>query len=236
MSSHKNVLKLLGCCLEFPDPVLVYEYAEIGPLNSWGGTNTNIESKRLLSWKTRLKVAKGIANALTYLHGAFSRPIIHRNIKPQTVMLDENFVAKLCDFSWSILIPQGEMVAKDEIVGSLGFVDPAYFGTGCVAEQTDVYGFGVFMIVLITGRNACDLSLPENSTNICSYVNHMIEQNCVTQIIDPKILEEEGGVNQERQLHAFLGLALKCTQIKREDRPLMIQVTKQLCQIENLKQ
>ncbi|GMN51038.1 hypothetical protein TIFTF001_020195 [Ficus carica] len=148
-----------------------------------------------------MKVTKDVANAVTYLPGAFSRPIIHRNIKPQNVMLDENFVAKLCDFSLSISIPEGETVAKDEIVGELGYVDRVYLGTGCVAEQTDVYGFGVFMIVLITGRNACDLSLLGNFefTNICSYVNHMVEENRVSEIIDPKILEEEGGLNQERQ-------------------------------------
>ena len=84
MSCHDNALKLLGWCLEFLDPILVYEYVEIGPLNSWGGANIGSDQSSLsLSWKMRLKVAIDVANAVTYLHGAFFRPIIHRNIKPQ---------------------------------------------------------------------------------------------------------------------------------------------------------
>ena len=104
MSSHNNVLKLLGCCLECVIPVLVYECPKIGPLNDCGGIGDSNESS--LSWKMRLKVATEIANAITYLHTAFSRPTIHMNIKPQSVFVDKDFVAKLTNFYCSVTIPE----------------------------------------------------------------------------------------------------------------------------------
>lgn len=81
MSSHKNVLKLLGCCLEFPVPVLVHEFAKNGALNDQGGFGDN----EILSWKTRLRIAKKLANAITYLHTALCRSVIHRDIRPSCV-------------------------------------------------------------------------------------------------------------------------------------------------------
>ncbi|XP_062097995.1 non-functional pseudokinase ZED1-like [Humulus lupulus] len=220
MSSHKNVLKLLGCCLEFPIPMLVYEQAENGPLNVCGGIGSS-EGLSSLSWKIRLKVAKDIANALTYLHTAFSRPIIHRNVKPQNIFLDKDFVAKLSDFSVSISIPEGETYVKDEVAGTQGFVDPVYKSTKSVTEQSDVYSFGVFLLILLSGRPAYDELL------------HDLKKEEFDEIVDPKIVEE-GGIcgEQQIQLQAFLELALKCVEDKREDRPLMIEVGKELMRIE----
>lgn len=155
MSSHNNVLKLLGCCLELPNPTLVYEYVEnAGPLNAWGRYFGSDGSS--LPWKMTMKVAKDIANAVTYIHTAFPRSIIHLNIQLENVFLDKNPVAKLSDFSCSKTIPEGESVVKvegmDELVPVL--IDPVYVFEGDVSEQSDVYSFGIFSLVLLTRRRA----------------------------------------------------------------------------------
>ncbi|PON67573.1 Tyrosine-protein kinase [Parasponia andersonii] len=232
MSSQKNVLKLLGCCLEFSHPALVYEDAENGPLSSTGGINFNSLS---LSWNMRLKVAKEMAYTISYLHIAFARPIIHRNIKPTIIFLGKDYLPKLCDFSFSISIPEGETQVKDLVTaGTFGFVDPSYFTTSIITEHTDVYSFGVFLLVLLTGQCAIDFSRHEIEHNICFYVANLVEKKQFREIVDPKILEEEGGISKEKelQLQAFLSLALACTKEEREERPLMIDVAKQLVKIE----
>ncbi|GMN53178.1 hypothetical protein TIFTF001_022319 [Ficus carica] len=101
MSGHENLLKLLGCFLEFHVPLLVYKYVEYGPFDDHRGL-------RSLLWKIRLKVAIGIANAITYLHTSFPRPIIHRELTLSITFLDKDFVPKLCNFALSLSIPEGK--------------------------------------------------------------------------------------------------------------------------------
>ncbi|KAH7520724.1 hypothetical protein FEM48_Zijuj08G0175700 [Ziziphus jujuba var. spinosa] len=242
MSNHGRVLKLLGCCLEFPTPTMVYEDAEYGPLNRCGGVVPDDDScdddgtinGSSLSWNTRLKTAKDIANALTYLHTAFSRPIVHCNVNPSKVFLTNNLVAKLSDFSLSVSIPEGKKgVHLDDLWGTPGFTDPELLSTSFVTEKSDVYSFGVFLLVLLTGKAAIDRH------KLYLNLTEFVKENPWDEIVDPKVLEEEAaGINEERKLklhlevQAFLNLAKRCTQIKGEDRPVMIDVAKELAQIQ----
>lgn len=104
VSNHNNFLELLGCCLEFPLPVLVFEYAEHGAMDEQGGVCSDNRQQQL-PWSVRLKITKEVANAVTYLHSAFPRIIVHREIKQTNVFLDKNWTAKLSDFSFSISLP-----------------------------------------------------------------------------------------------------------------------------------
>ncbi|KAM5549774.1 serine/threonine-protein kinase ZRK1-like [Rosa sericea] len=132
MSTHKNVLKLLGCCLEFPIPALVYEYAAKGVLNFEGGYGNN-ES---LPWKTRLSIAKQLANAITYLHTAFPRPIILRDLKPNCFFLDNDYVPKICNFATSITIPPMQShVYTDYLIYTPGYLDPTYSANHRISEK-----------------------------------------------------------------------------------------------------
>lgn len=143
MSNHINFLKLLGCCLEFPFPVLVFEYAEHGVLNEQGRIIVNKEES-ILPWSVQLKIAKEIANAVTYLHMAFPKIIIHRHIKPTNIFLGKNWTAKLCDFSISVTLPEGKSrIEVESILGTCGYSDPLYVSTGFVTEYTAVYSFGI---------------------------------------------------------------------------------------------
>ncbi|XP_021823292.1 non-functional pseudokinase ZED1-like [Prunus avium] len=124
MSTHKNSLKLLGCCLEFDTPALVFENAGKGGLNSDGSL---VVDNELLPWKTRLRIAKHLASALTYLHSAFPRPIIHRNVTSRCILLDDDYVPKLFDFSNSVTIPPDQLYVQEESARwTMGYVDRTY--------------------------------------------------------------------------------------------------------------
>ena len=159
MSAHNNVLKLIGCCLETQVPISVYESAAKGSLSSRLYNVTSHDGaqqhqREPLSWQSRLKIAREIAHAISYLHTAFSRPIVHRDIKPGNVFLDQHGVAKLTDFSFSISIPEGETHAEDVLCGSgtQYFVCPHYLATNYITEKVDVYSFGSFLLELLTGQ------------------------------------------------------------------------------------
>ncbi|WRX23118.1 Serine-threonine/tyrosine-protein kinase [Theobroma cacao] len=128
MSVHKNVLKVTGCCLETEIPTTVYEFAGTKILSTCIST-TNVEPLR---WKCRLKIAIGIANAIAYLHNAFSRPVIHRDINCSNIILDQNNVPKLIDFGLSVSIPEGKSDIEDPLTRRTLDVAPEY----CVREIT----------------------------------------------------------------------------------------------------
>lgn len=222
MSSHNNVLKLSGCCLEIPAaPALVFEYPENGCLE-------RLIDDGSLTWGTRLKIAKEIANAVTYLHSAFPRPTIHRDITPRNIFLNQNYDAKLSNFSLSISIPEGEsQVEEDVILGTWSFLDPVYYRTGIVTEKTDVYGFGVLLLLLLTGRGAV-----EEGIYVIDYVKDLVEQDRVKEAVHPRIRGSRGEAIDQQQLEASIELALRCINDSGEDRPLMIEVAKELQRIE----
>ncbi|KAA8545723.1 hypothetical protein F0562_020826 [Nyssa sinensis] len=236
MNRHKNVVRLFGYCLEFEGPALVYDYSGDEPLENflYNRDGASEHEDRSLRWKSRLRIAKEIANVVVYLHTALSRPVVNRDLKPKNIMIDQNGVAKLFDFSLSISIPLGESrVEDDNVIGTAGFLDPEYCQSGYVTQKSDVFSFGILLLVLLTGKQPFSSYLEEDEVYLQSYVKKYIDKDQFTNILDPKILEgRRGGIEQEQQLQAFVTLALKCVELKGEDRPEMIDVAKELSRIE----
>ncbi|KAK4587021.1 hypothetical protein RGQ29_023950, partial [Quercus rubra] len=226
MSTHNNVLKLIGCCLETQIPISLYESAANGSLR--GRVNHQREP---LSWQSRLKIAREIAHAISYLHTAFSRPIVHRDITPTNVLLDQNDVAKLTDFSMSILIPEGETRVKDFICGTKNFVCPHYLATGYITEKVDVYSFGSFLLELLTGQRLHELFSTTDYLDVEDFENDRTRFT-INEVVDPAILVGEEGSVVWQQLEAVLRLALICRKEDPAIRPDMIDVTKELRKIE----
>ncbi|KAF5745032.1 hypothetical protein HS088_TW07G00613 [Tripterygium wilfordii] len=245
LSGHKNVLKLLGCCLETTVPMVVYEYAGNRTLCDRIHTTAGSDSQPL-PWKSRLEIAREIAHAIAYLHTAFAKPIIHRKIRPSNILLDQNDVPKLLDFSSSMTIREGETVKVDTYAGSLGYMS-ADIGFE-VNEKVDVHNFGSLLLELLTGKDpreihelamGKDYSFPYCEDGLHCLAHHTenyLSCDSIEDIVDSTFFLTEGGGSEQqqqlRQWEAVKELALKCWANPKEERPTMVEVTKQLRQIE----
>ncbi|XVE63031.1 hypothetical protein DITRI_Ditri06bG0167000 [Diplodiscus trichospermus] len=221
MRAHKNVLKVLGCCLETEIPIIVYEYAAGTKTLSTCISATNVES--VLPWKCRLKIAVDLANAIAYLHTAFHRPVIHRDIKCSTIILDQNNVPKLIGFDLCISIPEGQSHVNTNVVGRMGWGAPEYVTTGNLTEKHDVYCFGKLLVDLFTGNKPIH--------EIRKYDRLGSEEHWIKNllnVVDPRITQE--GI-EPQQLLDFVTLFSGCTSKDAEKRPTMIDVGKELRRI-----
>lgn len=146
---HKNITKLIGCCLEVDVPMLVYEFVPQGSLHDVLHRD-NI--KVSLSLDKRLSIAAGTAEGLAYMHSKTSTTILHGDIKPSNILLDNNFNAKISDFGISRLIAIDKTHTKF-VVGDMCYMDPTYLRSGLLTKQSDVYSFGVTVLELLTRKN-----------------------------------------------------------------------------------
>lgn len=225
---HKNVVRVIGCCVDTPTPLLVYEYISNGTLYD------HLHNKRgfrtLLSWEMRMKIAADAATALAYLHYSTSTEIIHRDVQSRNILLDESHMAKLSDFGASRLIPENDQNRMSTLVqGTLGYLDPEYLRTKTLTEKSDVYSLGVVLVELLTSRVAFSFRSPEAERNLASFFVCLMEKDELDQILDHKILRYE---NKET-VGKVADLANRCLKLKGRDRPSMQQVAVEL---EGLKQ
>ncbi|MBA0797903.1 hypothetical protein Gohar_008557 [Gossypium harknessii] len=218
--NHRNVVKLLGCCLETQVPLLVYEYITnrtlFHHLHNDGATS-------YLSWETRLRIATETAEALSYLHSAASIPIIHRDIKLANILLDDNYTAKVSDFGASRLIPSDQAQITTIVQGTFGYLDPEYMLSSLLTEKSDVYSFGVVLMELLTGQKVVCFKRPENRV-LPMYFTSLMKEDHLLDILDPRVLNEE---NVE-QLMEVATLARRCVRVKGEERPTMKEVAHEL--------
>ncbi|XP_059631727.1 wall-associated receptor kinase 2-like [Cornus florida] len=219
--NHRNVVKLLGCCLETEVPLLVYEFITNGTLHD----HIHNESKTApLSWKTRLRIAAETAGVLSYLHSAASVPIIHRDVKPTNILLDENYTAKVSDFGASRLVPLDQMQLSTLVQGTLGYLDPEYLQTSQLTEKSDVYSFGVVLVELLTGRKAISFDRPEEEKNLAIYFLSALKEDRLFEVLQRRIVQE----GNTEQLKEVAVLAKKCLRVNGEERPSMKEVAMEL--------
>ncbi|XP_043720834.1 wall-associated receptor kinase-like 8 [Telopea speciosissima] len=211
MNNHKNVLKLLGCCLETPAPTLVFKFAENGCLS-----DHIYEKEEELSWKSRLRIAIEVADAISYLHTGTSRPIIHRNIKPSNIFLDKHFGAKLTEFGYSVSIPPGETYVETLALGTLGYLDPVYLETSKCTVKSDVFSFALVLFEILDHSDDDDDDYTYGAAGIWRYFT--------VQIL------KEG--NDYEQKMACAELARRCMARNPEERPTMVEVAYELRRIQ----
>ncbi|CAH9103345.1 unnamed protein product [Cuscuta europaea] len=220
--NHRNVVKLIGCCLEVEVPMLVYEYISHGTLyehiHKPGG------SSDWLSWEIRLRIATETAGALAYLHSSAAIPIFHRDVKSANILLDDNYIAKVSDFGASRLIPLDQTHIATLVQGTFGYLDPEYFRTGQLTKKSDVYSFGVVICELLTGMKPVSSERREEERNLAAYVVRSMEKNQLFKILDRRVLKEAAMEQVERVAE----LARRCVHLNGRDRPTMKEVAMEL--------
>ncbi|VYS46767.1 unnamed protein product [Arabidopsis thaliana] len=219
--NHRNVVKLLGCCLETEVPLLVYEFITNGTLfDHLHGSM--IDSS--LTWEHRLKIAIEVAGTLAYLHSSASIPIIHRDIKTANILLDVNLTAKVADFGASRLIPMDKEELETMVQGTLGYLDPEYYNTGLLNEKSDVYSFGVVLMELLSGQKALCFKRPQSSKHLVSYFATATKENRLDEIIGGEVMNEDN----LKEIQEAARIAAECTRLMGEERPRMKEVAAKL--------
>ncbi|KAB2003708.1 hypothetical protein ES319_D11G149700v1 [Gossypium barbadense] len=217
---HPNLVNLIGYCSDCDQRLLVYEYMPLGSLDDH--LLDISPSQKPLDWYARMKIARGAAKGLEYLHDKANPPVIYRDLKSANILLDHEYNAKLSDFGLAKLGPQGDKThVSSRVMGTYGYCAPEYQRTGQLTVKSDVYGFGVVLLELITGRRAIDTTRPNNEQNLVSWAQPMFkEPSKFSELADP-LLE---GNFPARGLQQALAVAAMCLQEEGEVRPLISDV------------
>ncbi|KAJ3691350.1 hypothetical protein LUZ61_020514 [Rhynchospora tenuis] len=228
--SHPNLVKLLGYCWEDKELLLVYEFMAKGSLENHiflRGT-----SNETLSWDLRLKILIGAARGLVFLHSS-ERQVIYRDFKASNILLDSNYNAKLSDFGLAKHGPEGgKSHVTTRVMGTFGYAAPEYVATGHLYVKSDVYGFGVVLLEMLTGLRALDPNRPQGQHNLVKYAKPFLaNRRKLARIMDQQL---EGQYNTKGALKAAR-LSLQCINGDPKSRPSMKEVLETLEQIEAIK-
>ncbi|WVZ62419.1 hypothetical protein U9M48_012175 [Paspalum notatum var. saurae] len=210
--NHRNVVRLLGCCLEVEVPILVYEFIPNGTLfHLLHGDN---HDGLPLSLETRLKIAQESAEALAYLHLSTNNSIVHGDVKSLNILLDENHTAKVTDFGASRILSKDAVQLMTMVQGTLGYLDPEYLQERKLTEKSD----------LITRKRAIYYEGPGEGKSLATSFLGAMKEKRVEGILDNSIM----GVGMEQLLEEIAKLASQCLSGKGEERPSMTQVVDKL--------
>ncbi|KAG6541342.1 hypothetical protein Mapa_017284 [Marchantia paleacea] len=222
---HRNLVRLEGYCDDKKYQALVYELMKEGNLATHLaakgspaklGDKAEVDTRGCLPWYKRVEIAFEVAQGLEYLHSFADPPVIHRDVKPSNILLDEHMVAKLADFGLTKEFPELDTHISTVPAGTAGYFDPEYFLRQQLTTASDVYAYGVVLLQLVTGQVAID-HRREDETNLVEWVKNRFYITGITSIIDSKIADEYS-------IEAFTKmteLALKCASFSKKDRPTM---------------
>ncbi|QCD97404.1 interleukin-1 receptor-associated kinase 4 [Vigna unguiculata] len=219
--NHRNVVKLLGCCLETEVPLLVYEFVKNGTLFDYLHKKGQVGN---VSWKTRLRIATEAAGALSYLHSAASIPIIHRDVKTANILLDDNGAVKVSDFGASRLVPQDQTEIATIVQGTFGYLDPEYMQSGQLTEKSDVYSFGVVLVELLTREEPFSFQRTEEKRSLTFHFVCSLEEDNLFDVVQ---IDDEDEENKHEIMQVAI-LAARCLKLRGEERPSMKEVAMEL--------
>ncbi|CAF1933646.1 hypothetical protein HID58_067960 [Brassica napus] len=219
---HKNLVRLLGYCVEGTHRMLVYEYMNNGNLEQW--LHGDMSHQGHLTWEARIKVLVGTAKALAYLHEAIEPKVVHRDIKSSNILMNDSFDAKLSDFGLAKLLGADKSYVSTRVMGTFGYVAPEYANSGLLNEKSDVYSFGVVLLEAITGRYPVDYERPKEEVHMVEWLKLMVQQKQFEQVVD-KELEIKPTTSE---LKRALLTALRCVDPDADKRPKMSQAARML--------
>ncbi|KAG2705165.1 hypothetical protein I3843_05G036600 [Carya illinoinensis] len=224
MAVHRNLLRLRGFCMTPTERLLVYPYMANGSVASC--LRERPESQPPLDWPKRKCIALGSARGLAYLHDHCDPKIIHRDVKAANILLDEEFEAVVGDFGLAKLMDYKDTHVTTAVRGTIGHIAPEYLSTGKSSEKTDVFGYGVMLLELITGQRAFDLARLANDDDVMllDWVKGLLKDKKLETLVDPDLQGDyiDGEVEQ------LIQVALLCTLGSPMERPKMSEVVRML--------
>ncbi|KAH9758010.1 Somatic embryogenesis receptor kinase 2 [Citrus sinensis] len=230
MAVHRNLLRLRGFCMTPTERLLVYPYMANGSVASClrGKTwkHERPPSQLPLDWPTRKRIALGSARGLSYLHDHCDPKIIHRDVKAANILLDEEFEAVVGDFGLAKLMDYKDTHVTTAVRGTIGHIAPEYLSTGKSSEKTDVFGYGIMLLELITGQRAFDLARLANDDDVMllDWVKGLLKEKKLEMLVDPDLQNNY----VEAEVEQLIQVALLCTQGSPMDRPKMSEVVRML--------
>ncbi|XP_078153983.1 LEAF RUST 10 DISEASE-RESISTANCE LOCUS RECEPTOR-LIKE PROTEIN KINASE-like 1.1 isoform X2 [Carex rostrata] len=226
---HPNLVTLYGCTTRSSrELLLVFEFVPNGTVADH--LHGPLSSENALTWPVRLSVAIETANALAYLH-AVEPPIIHRDVKTNNILLDDDFHVKVGDFGLSRLFPLDVTHVSTVPQGTPGYVDPVYYQCYHLTDKSDVYSFGVVLMELISSKQAVDLSRSKDEINLGNMALNKIQRCQLDELVDPA-LEFRSSWEVRCMVSLVAELAFRCLQLDREMRPSIKEVLETLRVIE----
>ncbi|KAF4353390.1 hypothetical protein F8388_016339 [Cannabis sativa] len=228
---HKHLVKLVGYCEEKEERLLVYEYMKNGALYDHLHNKNNVEksSSFLNSWKTRINIALDAARGIEYLHNYAVPPIIHRDIKSSNILIDSNWTAKVSDFGLSLLGPEsGRDFRPTKAAGTVGYIDPEYYGLNVLTAKSDVYGLGVVLLEILTGKRAIFRNAEDGGTpiSVVDFAVPVIKAGELAKILDQRVGRPELNEGEAVELVAYT--AMHCVNLEGKERPTMTDIVTNL--------
>ncbi|KAE7997584.1 hypothetical protein FH972_002205 [Carpinus fangiana] len=220
---HRNLLRLIGFCTTSSERILVYPFMQ--NLSVAYRLRDLKPGEKGLDWPTRKRVAFGAAHGLEYLHGHCNPKIIHRDLKAANILLDDDFEAVLGDFGLAKDVDAKLTHVTTQVRGTMGHIAPEYLSTGKSSEKTDVFGYGIMLLELVTGQRAIDFSRLEEEEDVLllDHIKKLQRENRLDDIVDGNLKSYD-----PREVETIVQVALLCTRSSPEGRPTMAEVVRML--------
>ncbi|XP_037428943.1 inactive protein kinase SELMODRAFT_444075-like [Triticum dicoccoides] len=216
-AQHRNVVMLIGFCVEGKRRLLVYEYI----CNRSLDTHLYGRHKETLGWAARQKIAVGAARGLRYLHEECRVGcIIHRDMRPNNILVTHDFEPLVGDFGLARWQPDGDMGVDTRVIGTFGYLAPEYAQSGQITEKADVYSFGIVLVELVTGRKAVDINRPKGQQFLTEWARPLLEEHAIDDLIDPRLEDRFC----ENEVYCMLHAANLCIRRDPHSRPRMSHV------------
>ncbi|KAI4299066.1 hypothetical protein L6164_032559 [Bauhinia variegata] len=224
MAVHRNLLRLRGFCMTPTERLLVYPFMANGSVASC--LRDRPQSQPALEWSIRKRISLGSARGLAYLHDHCNPKIIHRDVKAANILLDEDYEAVVGDFGLAKLMDYKDTHVTTAVRGTIGHIAPEYLSTGKSSEKTDVFGYGVMLLEIITGQRAFDLARLANDDDVMllDWVKGLLKDKRLEALVDTDLQ----GNYIEEEVEQLIQVALLCTQGSPMERPKMSEVVRML--------